>query len=125
MALNQIDFNITKVKVNAPTRKLGATYTWRVNPDLVNWARMAQGNKETLNNFPRVYNRKKIHSIDDFTKAGYPYVILSDEKMDDYHSIKAWCVEQFGRYKFVPFGYHCTFVFEINNDKTMFMLRWL
>ena len=126
----EIKFQVLKSRVDVPSRMLSTAYVWSLDHKAAqslhkNWYRITQDNKEMLNNFPRVYNRKKIHSVPDFVNAGYPYVNLSDELMDNYHSIKAWCVEQYGKNKTVFFGYNAIIVFENEGDKTLFALRWL
>lgn len=126
---DDIKIQVVKTRLNVPSRRVIGKYTWAVERHAhrwlhSNWFRIHQDGKELLNTFVRVNNKKKLHYCEDFVKAGYPYLLLSDELMDEFHSIKAWCTETFGKNKVAIFGYNATIVFENENDRTLFLLMW-
>lgn len=78
--------------------------------------------KTHYQHFVRLYNRKKYHSAEDITAAGYTSVktkwtwdILPDETL--------WCEQNLKKGSFIIYSNRYYFAYE--SDATLFKMRWL
>ena len=79
--------------------------------------------RELFNHFLRLNNRKRVLTLRDFQKAGYPFVTLTIEIIFSRETERdEWLCEVVGAYNYYYFDN--VLFFENENLKTLYLLRW-